>query len=378
MKSIDYQDLLKGKYEAQSMPEDPFPGHMVPDYAFNVLTPRGLLYRPVVDEDFLARGKRKPEWPGAKPFAACLTHDVDAVSSVSLTPAIRKRLIRYTTSLLLSDRITSLMGVGVDLLRSFQYRKKRDPLFCLEQWLHMEKRVKSHSTYFFWPGLEVVRKRHASDCAYNLGDEIRFDGQPCTVAEAIREIARRGWEIGLHASWYSFDDVDELKRQKTVLEKAAGQEVVSVRQHYLHYDIRVTPHAHARAGFKYDSTLGFNDNIGFRFGTCQPWQLCDLETEATLPIIEVPLIIQDTAMLNPHKGMRLNEDTAFHYIRHLSETVQRVGGVLTLSWHPEYVVHASWKRLYVRTLEHLKKKNAWFGSIKEIMGHWKNNTAEPG
>jgi len=67
--------------------------------------------------------------------------------------------------------------------------------------------------------------------------------------------------------------VDELKRQKGALEKALDHEVVSIRQHYLHYDIRVTPAVHAETGFKYDSTQGFNDNVGFRFGTYYSWHL---------------------------------------------------------------------------------------------------------
>jgi hypothetical protein len=71
----------------------------------------------------------------------------------------------------------------------------------------------------------------------------------------------------------------------------------------IHYDIRVTPAAHAAAGFKYDSTLGFNDNVGFRFGTCYPWRLYDLKREEDLPVIEIPLIVQDGAMLNPGKGL---------------------------------------------------------------------------
>lgn len=45
----------------------------------------------------------------------------------------------------------------------------------------------------------------------------------------ILEIDRQGWEIGLHPSWYSFDDADELKKQKDALEKALGHDIVSVR-----------------------------------------------------------------------------------------------------------------------------------------------------
>jgi peptidoglycan/xylan/chitin deacetylase (PgdA/CDA1 family) len=202
-----------------------------------------------------------------------------------------------------------------------------------------------------------------------------FDNQECTVAEMMREIDRRGWEIGLHPSWYSFDDADELKRQKDALETALGREVVSIRQHYLHYDIRVTPRIHAEAGFKYDSTLGFNDNVGFRFGTCYPWHLFDLKAGKELPVTEVPLIIQDGAMLLPTKGMRLDEDIAFQYIVHIAEIVEKVSGVLTLLWHPDGIIEPSRWSLYLRTMKYLKQKNSWFASVREV-GEWWKKTNE--
>ncbi len=176
-----------------------------------------------------------------------------------------------------------------------------------------------------------------------------------------------------------------MKRRKAALEMALGHDVVSVRQHYLHYDILVTPRVHAEAGLRYDSTLGFNDNVGFRFGTCYPWRLYDLrgaqvdQTSSAgarrganlnnppqLPIVEVPLIIQDGAMLNPAKGMRLDEDTAFQYVVQIAEAVERVGGVLTLLWHPTAVINPPWWNLYLRSLIHLKNENVWFGTVQDI------------
>ncbi len=41
-----------------------------------------------------------------------------------------------------------------------------------------------------------------------------------------------------------------MKRQKEALETALGKDIFSVRQHFLHYDIRVTPRVQAEAGFK--------------------------------------------------------------------------------------------------------------------------------
>jgi hypothetical protein len=246
---------------------------------------------------------------------------------------------------------------------------EKDPIHCYELLINVESEADACSTFFFWPGIQSILKAHQTDCRYDLGDPVIFRGQKCTVAEMIKEIDKDSWEIGLHPSWYSFNDAGEMKRQKEALTNVVNHEITSVRQHYLHYDIRVTPNIHHEAGLKYDSTLGFNDNIGFRFGTCYPWHLYDLKAEKEVPVLEIPLIIQDTAMLSPVKGLRLDEDTAFKYIIRITETVEKVGGVLTLLWHPNYISDPGWWNLYLQTLRYLKEKDVWFGSVKEV-GKW--------
>ncbi|MGI6398405.1 MAG: hypothetical protein ACOX3E_14635, partial [Desulfomonilia bacterium] len=70
--SLDCQKLLQGRYEKERLPQDFSPERIVPDFAFNILNSLGLLYRPVVDEDYLAKGGSRPVWPEGKPFAVCL------------------------------------------------------------------------------------------------------------------------------------------------------------------------------------------------------------------------------------------------------------------------------------------------------------------
>ena len=65
---LDHQKLLQGRYEAERLPADFSSERIVPDFAFNALNPFGLLYRPVVDEDYLANGGQKPVWPDEKPL----------------------------------------------------------------------------------------------------------------------------------------------------------------------------------------------------------------------------------------------------------------------------------------------------------------------
>jgi peptidoglycan/xylan/chitin deacetylase (PgdA/CDA1 family) len=363
---LDFQKLRHGFYEAELLPNDFSPERIVPDFAFNVLNPLGLLYRPVVDEDYLARGGSKPVWPEGKPFVVCLTHDVDLVTRYSKREAFRA----WTQSIRLAknwfQRTRACITFGHECTAIGLRTGATDPLHCYERWLEVESAIGASSTFFFWPGWGSVRKHHTSDCTYELSDRLVFDGQQCTVTDMIREIDRRGWEIGLHPSWYSFNNADEMKRQKAALETALGHDVLSVRQHYLHYDIRVTPRIQAEAGLRFDSTIGFNDNVGFRFGSCYPWPLYDLKAEKELTILEVPLIIQDIAMLNPAKGMRLDEESAFKYFMQITKAVERVGGILTLSLHPDSIMNPKRWSLYQRILTYLKDKNAWFGTVQDM------------
>jgi peptidoglycan/xylan/chitin deacetylase (PgdA/CDA1 family) len=367
---LDLKKLLKGGYEAERLPKDFSSERIVPDFAFSVLNPSGLLYRPVVDENYRQNGGQKPQWPKDKPFAVCLTHDVDDVSYFSLRQNLRPFTTPFAGLHNTPDKLKRLFYLGFNVLRVCKNQFLNDPLHCYERWLEAEEEYEVKSTFFFWPGWKSVTKHHITDPIYDLNDRVIFDGNNCTVAEMIQEIIRRGWEIGLHPSWYAYNDVDELKRQKGALEKAVGYPIHSIRQHCLHYDIRITPRTHSAAGFKYDSTLGFNDNIGFRFGTCYPWRLFDLGSKKELPILEIPLIVQDTAMLNPTKGMRIDSKMALRYMLLIIEEVEKVGGVFTLLWHPNEIINRESWMLYRKILNYLREKNAWITSLQEVGGWW--------
>ena len=367
---IDYHKLLRGYYEAECLPQNFSEDHSVPDFGFNILNAIGLLYKPIVDQAYISENKKLPEWPECKPFAVCLTHDVDDVSYFSLRQSLRPFTAPFKGLNIVQDKLKRLFSLGINTLRACKNQFSNDPLHCYERWLKVEEEFGAKSTFFFWPGWKNVTKHHMTDPLYDLSDRVTFDDSKCTVAEMIQEIHRCGWEIGLHPSWYSYNDIDELKGQKEALEKALGYPVHSIRQHYLHYDIRVTPRVHSAAGFKYDSTLGFNDNIGFRFGTCYPWKLYDLKSKKGLPILEIPLIVQDVAMLNPSKGMRIDSKMALCYMLKIAEEVEKVGGVLTLLWHPNEINSRQNWRLYIKILNYLREKNAWITSLQEVGSWW--------
>jgi peptidoglycan/xylan/chitin deacetylase (PgdA/CDA1 family) len=362
MEYYDKNLLLTGQSEINNYPKDFNSERIVPDFAFNILNKNSILYKPILDVEQLV------QWPNKKKFAVCLTHDVDNVTKYSIKQSYRGRLqdIRQTKTLTSIGR--NLGGFTFDFLKKLN--NKKDPLHNFEKWLNIESKFNAKSTFFFWPGFNNISKHHISDCTYNLNDIVIFDKQKCTVSEMIVDIDKRGWEIGLHPSWYSYNNLDEMKRQKNSLELILKKEVVSVRQHQLHHDLRITPEIHTKAGFLYDSTLGFNDNIGFRFGTSFPWRMSINNSN----IIEIPLIAQDGALLSTVKGLRLDEDTAFEYLKMIINEIEKVGGVATFVWHPDVLID-TWWNLYLRLLEFLEPKNPFFGTIEEIGELYKNQVS---
>jgi peptidoglycan/xylan/chitin deacetylase (PgdA/CDA1 family) len=261
---------------------------------------------------------------------------------------------------------------GTKTLRSLIHRGP-DPYHGLDQWRELERSHDARSTFFILP--PTTGPAHDSDHSYHLDDKILYDGEAQTLRSALSDLHAKGWEIGLHPTWYTFDDSDALAREKRAIEAAIGDSVVSVRQHFLHYDPRQTPRAHEAAGLRYDSTLGFNDNVGFRRGTAYPWQIRDLQKNRTTSVLELPLVVQDTALFR-RKGLSVDSEMAFEYIKILAERVRDVGGVLTLLWHPSSIADDDRWSLYQRTLTHLRDRGAWFGTVREIGEYWRERRPE--
>ena len=103
----------------------------------------------------------------------------------------------------------------------------------------------------------------------------------------------------------------------TRFESATGITPTTTRQHFLHWDIARTPQLQNAAGFTADATLGFNRTVGFRASTALPFRQFDVTADEALPLLEVPLVVEDSALLGPiaERGG----------LDHARERVQRAG-----------------------------------------------------
>ena len=160
-----------------------------------------------------------------------------------------------------------------------------------------------------------------------------------------------------------------FKEQKEDMEQHLCSSVVSTRQHYLHYDVRRTLKIHEEAGILVDSTQGYNRSVGFRAGTSFPYHgyICD-EGRAS-SVLEVPMHVMDTSLFN-NNALEYSADMALKHVISIMDSIEAIGGCLTLNWHPNYLNNPVWWSVYRDTLQEAKLRGAWGCSLAEMEKHW--------
>ncbi len=190
----------------------------------------------------------------------------------------------------------------------------------------------------------------------------------------VTSLKDHGFEIGLHPSYYAHAhpeyQVDERDRLRTLV----TQPSVSVRQHFLRYDVPATPRLHQAAGFQIDSSLGFAEHEGFRHATCLPFQLFDPLANAPIDLWEMPLAVMDGVLFN-RRGM--DPEAARRATEDILETCRRFGGVAVMLWHNvlwDEMDHPGWGRHFVETLDEAVARGARVTSLKDALAAWMGET----
>lgn len=312
-----------------------------------------------------------PPFPHGVDFITCLTHDIDFMGIRdhkfdhtmfgfifrSLVPKYLSGLDRKTfrTRYLKNLRaLSSLPLVHAGILPDFWY--------SLDKYPAMEKELKS--TFFFLPfkdrpgdPLEGEPDKYRA-ARYDIG----------RYREQIRSLARAGIEVGLHGidAW---KDSRKGREELETIRDITGKDRIGARMHWLYFSDE-TPKRLEEAGVRYDSTLGYNDAVGFRSGTSQVFRL-----PGTSKVFELPLHAQDTAMLYPDR-MNLSEAQAFARCGELIRAIRIHGGVFTINWHDRSLApERNWDTLYLGLLNALRKENTWFATSGEAVSWFEKRRA---
>ena len=287
----------------------------------------GFIDRPIADEYVeLLWESLRAVWPDLSrrvtSFRLRLTHDVDEVWAAHGRPI--RAVVRSLVADLVRRRELDLAARrALSVLEGPCRGVAGDPFNTYDFLMDASERHGLRSTFYFVAGQSCPEY----DADYRLSDP--------PVVDLLRRIHERGHEVGLHASYGSYDSPEVIRAESEALRAACGaagfeQPTWGVRQHFLRLSNPFTWRSHEMAGLAHDSTLGYADQVGFRAGTCREYPLFDLLDRRQLALRERPLIVMDRTLSD---YMALGPDRASDLVRSLVETCRRHRGDAVILFH---------------------------------------------
>lgn len=299
---------------------------------------QGFLSRPIVDEYALILRQwlsvLLPELPlTTHKFQLQISHDIDHLGK-SGNPVLdgvrmlKNYLLHWDKEIFLDDARHIADGHGITPNN-----------WAAEQLVKWAGELNYRPRFYFMT---------AAKSAYDEG----YDLATAENLELLNTISKSGYEIGLHASYVTMQNLNLLKREKERLEDVLQSPVTSVRQHYLRIQTPETWRLWQNAGFLHDSSLGYSDAPGFRCGTCHPYKLFDVENDHELDVMEEPLIVMDTTLFSQMKYSQPEEENE---ILELAMRCKSVNGVFNLLWHNTSLFHTRyhWGQFFHRLIPRL-------------------------
>ena len=305
-----------------------------------------------------------PPVPDGYRFIACLTHDVDH-------PSIRQHVLDHTTlGFLYRATLVSLWSLLHGRLQFAKALKNwwavlKLPFVYLglanDFWLQFDRYTKledgAHSTFFVVPFPDCPGEGKRGPAPNYRAS--RYGIQQ--IADSVHRLMSEGCEIGLHGidAWC---DSSKGQRELDEVRRVTGDREVGVRMHWLYADEQ-TPAMLEKAGAVYDSTVGYNETIGYRAGTTQAYRPFGVAR-----LLELPLHVMDTALFFP-SYLDLSAAEARDRIAGIINNAAHYGGSFVVNWHDRSIApERLWDDTYVDLVGELKARNAWLATAGDAVG----------
>ncbi len=305
-----------------------------------------------------------PPVPNGYVFIACLTHDVDHPSIRqhkwdhtvfgflfraifgSLHNLIRGRMSFSGLArnwIAVSKLPLVHLGLAKDFWRNF-----------VDRYLQLEKGLSS--TFFVIPFKNYAGK--TPDGAAPTFRAARYEARD--IADVIKKLITAGHEVGLHGidAWLDSskgsEEIEEIRRLTGVSE-------IGVRMHWLYYG-QQSPQVLERAGATYDSTVGYNETVGYRAGTTQAYKPPEGNR-----LLELPMHVMDTALFYP-THLNLSPKGARVLLDRMVDNAAHHGGCLTVNWHDRSLApERLWGACYRDLVQDMKARGAWFSTAGQAI-----------
>lgn len=287
----------------------------------------GFLERPIVDEYGLAFEQAvkflNPAWrPAEKKLRAKISHDADHIG----IPFQKKNILRRISHGDPKNTWRELWG----------WLPACDPadLCAVREIVRLTREHKLESAVYWMGSPPSVR-------------DGGYDPRHRKVRKVIDWLREYGVECGVQPGYSTYRSPERLRREVNVLREVLGDGPLGGRQHYLRWCVDTWVHWEM-CGLAYDSTLSYADHIGFRCGTCIPYQPWLLSLNRAADLLEVPLLVTDRTLL---EYMHLSEEESVESVRRCVDRCAAVGGVFSMVWHNDALLEPNYRSLYMKLLQ---------------------------
>ena len=265
-----------------------------------------------------------------------LSHDVDRIrKSHQYITRIGRSLLRLN--------FNGVSNQLLDLLNSNQY-------WGFDEVIKIETSFGVKSTFFFLN--ESIKLNILKPATWKLSMG-RYSIHEKKIVNIIKWLYANGWEIGVHGSYMSYNNPSLLVHEKTALEEIVNHEIIGIRQHYVNLS-ELTWNIQSNAGFKYDSTWGLKEGIGYRDNLIKPF------FPLNNSFCVIPFTIMDSGFASTSN--RWDE------LNRLIDSTIANNSILVINWHTNNfsaLDFPGFRENYIKIIETCVNRGAKFYTLSE-------------
>lgn len=165
-------------------------------------------------------------------------------------------------------------------------------------------------------------------------------------------------DVGIHASFSSNNNVNQLTDEIELLVDIIEREVLSNRFHFIKIKMPESYENLIKNGIMHDYSMGYASRLGFRAGFAGQFNLFNLRTNSVTPLRIHTFQLMD-ATLNFY--YKLTPEQAFEKSVAIIDKVKSVNGELTTVWHNEALSGMNpwkgWDELYEKVVAYATPHN---------------------
>jgi len=286
-------------------------------------------------------------WPNAQKFGVAFTHDVDLTRGYSVK--------EYLTSKSKSVLYSVLNKSDKKEKNDKNFEDKNSTVWTFPYIQNFYKKKKWKATFFF-----LAKMLEGKHLRYNISSK-KFQS-------LFNELKSDGHEIALHPSLKAFENPEKYKSEKNHLEKNIESNIKGMRQHYLRFKVPRIWNLTELAKLKYDSSLGYNFQAGFRGGTSNCFKVFDFKENKKLNVSEFPITFFEYNL--PQQGQ--DKKQSKEVIERMVKQVEKNESMLNVLIHPSNFLVSPFEDYWQLLIGLIEKKKIFVATLSDFLQWFEN------